>query len=210
MRIPLITALLFCSTALAQVFDCAESFDYSLSHRSLSSWTDGDLHVTAMAVSARYGVRRRTSIGSFQQREVAVLGESYEVKDAAGESWVMTIHHADAGGLRVLLSRVTGRPLPPHLRFRLAEVTANGARAEVAFGDLELLADGTYALDGRRGAYESGNDEIALDGGHAYWGKGRLSADRHALTFSYRRGPIQWEVKYARVTPDDAALSASR
>ena len=86
-----VAALLYSVPALAEIYTAQDDFHFSLSRRAVTAATDGDLHISAIGVFAEYGTRRVGREGGFQTREVLVLDEPYEVKDASGALWQMRI-----------------------------------------------------------------------------------------------------------------------
>ena len=188
-------ALLSSSTALAEVFSSRDDFHFSLTRAALTSATDGDLHVSAVGVFAQYGAKRSSRDGEFQTREVVVLDEPYDVKDATGSTWRMWIRMSADRTIEVELMHQPVVSAPSQL-FRAALLTIDGIDASPTFADLELTADGKYRLGMAHGRYQRDEAGVVLDGAASQWGRGTFSVDGQGLTFIYERGPSRWAVTY--------------
>ena len=107
MRTALLLATLLCSSAaLADVYTSQDDFHFSLSRCAMTGGNDGDLHVSAAGVFAANGARRMSRNGDFQTHEVVVLDEPYELRDASGQTWRMSLHFASNRMIEVDLVRV--------------------------------------------------------------------------------------------------------
>jgi hypothetical protein len=199
MRLPIAlfaAATLLAAPASAEVFTAPQGFHFSLSRGSVSSPEDADLQVTPLGVTAKYGVRRVSRGGAFDKQEVAVLGEAYDLKDAAGGKWRMWIRTAYEKKVEVELIRVR-RPAPAADRiYRAVAVTIDGMQAEPTFSALTLFADGSYRLGTGRGRYELDEGGVILDGVPRQWGRGAFAVNGEGLIFRFIRGQLAYEVKY--------------
>lgn len=209
MKTLLLAALLCSVPALAEIYTSDDDFHFSLARRTMTGATDGDLHISSIGVFAQYGARRLSRAGGFQVHEVLVLGEAYDVKDAAGATWQMWIRMSRNRTIEVELNeqRPEARVAGATEKFRAVSITIDGAEAAPTFAPLELAADGKYRLGTANGRFERDDAGLSLDGVPAQWGRGALSLSGEALTFRFLRGSVRWEVKYERATQTDAVAA---
>ena len=202
MRLPIslfVAAVLLATPAFAEVFTVREELHFSLSRGSVTSPEDQDLWVTSRGVSAKYGIKRAGREGDFELQEVTVLGEPYELKDAAGGRWRMWIRTGLGNLIEVELIRAN-RPAPTMDRtFRAVSVSIDGAQAEPTFSQLTLFADGSYQYGTVRGHYQANEGGVTLDGTPAQWGRAAYTVNGDGLTFRFRRGLFVFEVKYEQL-----------
>jgi hypothetical protein len=189
------------------VFHAKEPAALSLTRVSLTQEEDADLRVTSRVLAAPNGVRRERGREQFASSVGLSLGDVYLVKDARQAVHRVRVSVFSAGFVRVeLLNERSTLGLTPPARFRCVAATVNGRPSDATFGELVLNVDGTYRVGQVRGPWRIADDVVQLDGPMAHWGAARSFDAGQSLRFSFRRGPIEWELQYQRV--DDAALAA--
>lgn len=197
MKIPLFAAvLLLASPAAAEIFTGQDGLHFSLARASLSSPEDADLQVTSRGVFAPHGVKRTSRGGGFEPVEVAVLGEPYDLKDAAGGKWRMWIRTAVGKVVEIELLRVV-KPAPRMERtFRAVAVTIDGMQADPTFAALTLFTDGSYRMGTVRGRFTVDEGGVTLDGVPSQWGRAAYTVNGDGLIFRFVRGRAVYVVKY--------------
>lgn len=196
LSIPLLAALLLAFPASAEVFTGNRGVFFSLSRASVSSPEDADLEVTSHRVAAKYGVKRSSRKGAFQDREIAALGEPYDLKDAAGGKWRMWIRSVAGETVAVELLRVPKPGRSVDRKFRAVAVTIDGMQAQPTFADLTLFANGSYRLGTNRGRYQPDEGGVTFDGVPGQWGRAAYSVNADGLIFRFIRGRLFFEVRY--------------
>jgi hypothetical protein len=82
-------------------------------------------------------------------------------------------------------------------RYRLSSIAVNGARAALAYPDLELMEDGSYRFGSFSGHWHRDPQGLAL--GEKYTAWGLADADGQHLTFRFGTEDRRIEISYARV-----------
>ena len=201
MRVPfllLAAGVLLAAPAEAELFTAPQGLSFSLARGTPSSREEADLEVTARGIWARHGIKRASRTGAPATREVAVLGEPYELTDGAGGKWRLWLRAAQ--GERVEVELVRARPPAPlgDRVFRAVAVTIDGLPAEPTFAPLTLFADGRYRLGTGRGRYALDEAGVTLDGVPGSWGRASYAVNGEGLVFRFLRGQVAWEVRYER------------
>ncbi len=193
----LLAALVLLATpAAAEVFSGSNGLHLSLERAAAAAPEDADLEVTAFGIKAKNGIKRASREGGFEQSEVTVLGEPYDLKDAAGNSWRMWVKTAEGKLIVIELIRAR-RPGPLTERhYQSVAVTIDGAQSEPTFAELTLLPDGTYRYGTVRGRYTSDEGGVTLDGVPGTWGRATYSVNGDGLIFRFNRGRLVFEVRY--------------
>lgn len=189
------------------VFHAKEPAQLSLVRSSLTREEDADLQVTSRVLKAPNGVRRESGREQFSSSVGLSLGEVYLVKDERQAVHRVRVSVFSAGFVRVeVLNERSTLGLKPPARFRCVATTVNDRPSDATFGDLVLNVDGTYRLGQVRGAWRIADDAVQLEGPMSHWGAARSFDAGQSLRFSFRRGPIDWELRFERV--DDGAVAA--
>jgi hypothetical protein len=191
-------ALLFALPASAEIFTGQNGLIFSLARGTVSSPDDADLEVTSRTVSAKHGIKRSSRSGNFQKQEVAVLGEAYDLKDAAGGKWRMWLRTVVGQVVEVELVRVAPAPKTDRA-YRAVAVSIDGLQAEPTFSPLTLLADGSYRFGTVRGRYVTDEGGVTLDGVPGQWGRAAYTINGDGLIFRFVRGHAVYIVKYERL-----------
>lgn len=86
-------------------------------------------------------------------------------------------------------------------RYRLSSIAVNGARAALAYPDLELRDDGSYRFGSVSGHWHTDSlfDSLKVELGEKYTSWGPADADGQRLTFRFGTGGRQFVISYARV-----------
>jgi hypothetical protein len=201
----LAVVVLLSTSARAEVFVARDRFDFSLIRSAVSNALESDLEVTPMGINAPYGIKRSSRAGQLESKEVTVLGEPYDLEDAQGGRWRLWVHSVNGPVIVVELVRARPFGLPVTESYQLTSVSINGEEALPTFPPLILNANGTYRLGKVSGRYVRTETGVTLDGVPAHFGKGTFWANLDGLTFNYRLGHDQFEVKY-RLNQNYAAL----
>ncbi|MEW6433312.1 MAG: hypothetical protein AB1730_17550 [Myxococcota bacterium] len=189
------------------VFHAKEPAQVSLLRGSLTREEDADLVVTERVLRAPRGVRREAGREQFSSSVGLALGDVYLVRDSRGAEHRVRVSVFNRGFVRVeLLNERSTLGVTPPARYRCAAVTVNDQPAGSGFGELTLNVDGTYRLGQARGTWRIVDDAVQLEGAVAHWGWGRSFDGGRTLRFSFRRGPVEWVLNYAR--EEDAAVAA--
>jgi hypothetical protein len=199
--------LVFSLPCLADtVLHTQEPAAVSLTGSCLTAQEDAELLATTRTLQAPYGVRREDGREQFSSSVAVSLGEVFLVRDARqGEHRVRVTMPKD-GFVRVeLLNAKKTLGLRAPARFRNTTATVNGVATPTGLGKLVLNADGTYRVGQSSGTWVIEDDVLRLRGAMAYWGVGRTTDGGQSLVFSYRRGPMDWVVRYERVEDDSMA-----
>ncbi|MEW5738142.1 MAG: hypothetical protein AB1938_04415 [Myxococcota bacterium] len=195
-------------SALAdEVFHAREPAHVSVERVSLTREEDAELTVTSRVLKAPYGVRREAGREQFSSSVGLALGEVYVVRDWRTAEHRVRVTVLSEGFVRVeLLNARHTLGLRPPARFVNATVTLNGQPSEARFGELVLGLDGAYRMGQARGRWVITDDAVRLEGPMAHWGAARSFDAGHTLTFSFRRGPVEWVLRYERVSEDAVAV----
>ncbi len=204
-KLLLAAAVVLTTSASAEVFSATDNLHFSLTRGTLSSPEDADLDVTAYGVTAKYGVKRASREGEFSNKEVAVFGEPYDVKDAAGGKWRLWIKSAEGKRVQVEILRARRPATRSDRTYKAVAVTIDGTQAEPTFSQLTLLADGTYRFGKVFGRYVLDEGGVTLDGVPGYWGRAAYTLDGEGLMFRFNRGQLLFEVKYELQTRPNVA-----
>lgn len=178
----------------------------SLERASLTREEDADLHVTARVLKAPYGVRREAGREQFSSSVGVALGDVYVVRDLRSGEHRVRVTSYSAGFVRVeLLNEKHTLGLKPPARYLNTSVTLNGQATDARFGALVLNLDGTYTSGQARGRWRIDDDVLQLEGAVGHWGAARTFDAGQTLTFSFRRGPVEWVLRFERVAEDTVA-----
>jgi hypothetical protein len=204
--VPVVVALTALPCLADSVLHAREPALLALERASLTREEDADLHVTARVLRARYGVRREAGREQFSSSVGLSLGDVYVVRDLRGREHRVRVNVLSPGFVRVeLLNQRNTIGLKPPARFRNTSVTVNGQASEARFGVLVLNVDGTYAAGQVRGTWRIEDDALWLEGAVGHWGAARTFDAGQTLTFSFRRGPLEWELRFERVPEEVVA-----
>lgn len=188
--------VLLSTSASAEVFVAHERFEFSLIRGAISNALESDLEVTPLGINAPYGIKRSSRAGQLESKEVTVLREPYDLEDAQGGQWRLWVRSVNGPVIVVELVRARPFGLPITQSYQLTSVSINGEEASPTFPPLVLNANGTYRLGKVSGRYVRTETGVTLDGVPAHFGKGTFWVNLDGLTFNYRVGDNQFEVKY--------------
>jgi hypothetical protein len=201
---PVLLALLLLPTgARAETFTANDgTVLFSLTRTRTTSPIDAELKVSASGVWAQTGIRRAKRHGSYQQREITVLNEPYDLKDSTGGQWRMWIRRAAGKNVEIELVRAQPTDFPDQI-FEPASVIVLGANTQPGLPRLTLFSDGRYRLGANHGRYKRDESGVTFNGIAARWGRGAYTVDAEGLVFRFKRGPLTYEVRYVRVEDSD-------
>lgn len=204
--LPFALALAALPALADDVFHAREPAHVSVERTSLTLEEDADLTVTSRVLQALHGVRREGGREQFSSSVGLALGEVYVVRDRRNAEHRVRVSVLSEGFVRVeLLNARHTLGLRPPAHFKRAAVTVNGQPSEASLGELVLSLDGSYRVGQVRGRWIISDDAVRLEGPLAHWGAGRTFDAGQTLTFSFRRGPVEWVLRFERQPEDTVA-----
>lgn len=196
------------------VFSRSGAVRLSLERRAEAAGTEAaDLEVNEKVIRARFGVRREAGHEQLASSTAVAMDEVYLVRDAQSADHRVRVSVPAEGTVRVvLLSAGASGELegPRPGRYLNVRAALNGQAGASVYQPLTLRPDGKYRLGQATGTWAIADGRLVLQGGMAFWGAGVVSGDGRAVTFSFSRGLVSWDITYERASEDATVASTRR
>ncbi len=168
-------------------------------------------------VEARFGVRLETGPQPYSTRAPLVLDRAYLVRDESGTEYRLYVRAQAKEQLYVEVENAHGATRlgarrTPEGGYRLEAYVIDDLEAATEFPAMVLAQDGTYRIGVATGRFVAEDGLLSLDGHYAQWGAGEISLDAKTLTFRFRRGGRQVELRFNYQPPrsDPGFIAAGR